>query len=385
MVIFIISCFKNNNTGKGGHFYSLLHVARELSEDYKIFVVGDFFPPVYKDQQKIVSFISSGRRKKILQAVHDIGVNKISIVHAFDKTAAGYGDYLSSRIKKPFVVTKAGGKPMPKSVLPFENMVVFQKEDLDNINSRLLSKPKKIALIPNRVPAPTYYGYNRKNPFASSSSQVLKILRIARYSNIYLESIIQAIGLHKKLLDEQLPSELVVIGAIQDESVFEYLVKNYKMQNVSFISSSDYTENAADFIVHSDIVVGTGRGFIEGMAHGKMVFFPVRGKSIPCFTNNENYEEAFYKNFSPRIVENNAINVDKAYSDFLKVLSCKRSEYSEFIKKKYLNDHSARVGAVRLEAFWKEVTNKNSLFKYYKRKIISVLVRIGYRVFRWTP
>ncbi|BBI65045.1 hypothetical protein HSBAA_63510 [Vreelandella sulfidaeris] len=68
---------------------------------------------------------------------------------------------------------------------------------------------------------------------------------------------------------------LAIVGYVEDEAVLleiEEIVKDCK--NIKLFVTPEYCIEASELIRYSDVVIGTGRSYMEGMSYGKFVFFP---------------------------------------------------------------------------------------------------------------
>src|SRR5690554_1874306 len=277
MVIFFIGCFKGINTGRGGHYYSLLTMAKSIGVQYQILVVGDFFPPAYQGVDN-VTFVKIKRfcsfdfsPKKYQQA------GCVSVVHAYDNSSAIFASKFSAYYNAPLVVTKPGGAPLRNYSVTFDHMVVFHGHDRDFLSKRKFFKPKNLALIPNRVFRQAITTNDRPSPFPSESQTAIKIIRVARIGSDNANSIIQSYHLFNRLEGVLGEGEvyLSIVGYIEDMQVYERLKHKVKPSPyVGFYTSPDYYKNASELLVHADVVVGSGRSFMEGMLYDKFVFFP---------------------------------------------------------------------------------------------------------------
>lgn len=378
MVIFFIGCFKDINTGRGGHYYSLLTMAESIGVPYQIFVVGDFFPPAYEGRNNL-EFINLGRFSAYKFKPGEIDcVESCAVVHAYDSSSAVFASKFAAYFKVPLVVTKAGGNPLGINSVVFDNMVVFHRHDIDLLRQRKCFKPKNLALIPNRVAGKAREVVNRASPFPKESQDAIKILRVARVGRAYADSILQAYQLFNKL-EDLLGKDRVflsVVGYVQDEDVIESLKSKMRCSpNVNFYNTPEYYKNASELIAYADIIVGAGRSFMEGMLYNKFVFFPVAGSSLPCFSNPDSYNKAFYKNFSPRVSLADGIDPEKSFDDFLNVMRdpAETRRYFAWSRSVFRENHDVKVGADKLHEFYKHVNDSNvSHFKYMKYYFWSV-------------
>lgn len=385
MVVFFIGCFSGINTGNGGHYYSLLNLAKEIPILYKIVVVGDFFPDVYKNKENVDFIKISVNEVKKFNPKKNLMSFEPSIIHAYDNNSAIFANKIAAEFKIPLVVTKPGGSALKVYSPVYKNMIVFHGEDFELLSKRLLTKPKKLALIANRVSVPSELAKNKRlNPFEGSSDDCIKILRISRIGKAYRDSIKQSIALLNRIQIKYGSDNvfLAIVGHVEDEAVLfeiEELVKDYK--NIKLFVTPEYCIEAAELIQYSDVVIGTGRSFMEGMSYGKFVFFPLKGSDIPCFTTEKNYNISFYKNFSPRLSIHDGIDSEKALNVFFNYLDDKENSsfYKEWVIELFNKNHEVKIGASKLIDFYNDLTPETNV-SFYKQnawfrfeKIISFM------------
>jgi hypothetical protein len=129
-------------------------------------------------------------------------------------------------------------------------------------------------------------------------------LRISRLGKYYQKSAEQLIRFVKKLRSENINSCVIFVGKIESLEVYEEL-KILGKDFVFFFTSDEYTSDAKELIDVSDAVLGTGRSFMEASSKGKILFAPSLDAEIPVLINKDNFEDAFFFNFSERISFNN--------------------------------------------------------------------------------
>lgn len=359
MIHFFIGCFEGVNTGKGGHYYSLLALKDSIDCDGVIIVLGDFFPEAYSDRSDVI-FIKASRLE--LPFLRDyLSDEKLlpQLIHAFDINSAAYAARVSVKHDVPLVVTKPGGPKQASYYLPYRNQIVFHKEDFFDFKSRAF-KPEKLSIIPHRVFKPKVNN-SRLNPFSEfKDCDAVKVICITRIGRYYEMKIKQAINLYKKMEEAGFKSVLAVVGTVEDESVLDELIKISSSHKVSFKTTYDFTHQASELLHFSDVVVGGGRSFMEAFSLGKPTFFPVQGTDIPCFAQPKNIKYAAEKNFSERLQSSSYVNVDFAFKEFMCVLMNDKSWYSEWSESYFDENFSAKNGSIKHVAFYKSAITPES-------------------------
>ena len=283
---------ESGGLGAGGHYNSLSIICNELSKynNTRIVLLGNGQSKIIESNKHFLCKIDKriDLKRKIIELNPDI-------VHCFDTNSLLY--LLSTRIFRnlPKIVLSKCGGPNPNNkyywfadaIINFslENHYWFKK------NSRYHNSA--IHLIPNRIERPD-------DVLIKTNSTELKILRVSRIGAYYKKTLFSTIEL-AEVLSEKYSIKLQIVGVVQDISTFKELEE--RLQSVGF-SFELITDNRAFFgssyIPDSDIVVGTGRSFMEAMSFGKIVLSPAMNSRFPVLVSDDNFLELFEKNFSER-------------------------------------------------------------------------------------
>jgi glycosyltransferase involved in cell wall biosynthesis len=228
------------------------------------------------------------------------------------------------------VLTKCGG-PNPKFYYPkSKNLITYSEENFRYFKSKKKYKKSNIYLIPNRV---TYSKQDEERIGELNSTYRLGgydyvFLRIARIGNAYKKTIKQLLNLHEKLAKDFRCCTLI-IGSIEDETVYKDLKKN-QQEHVHFITENKYTIKANELIDVADVVLGTGRSFMEAAIQKKLMLATIANSDYPILVNEDNFKQLSGFNFSPRAIINDS-NEQKTLSAIQNVLSAK-NQYKEFVQ-----------------------------------------------------
>lgn len=381
MILFFISCFENINTGAGGHYYSLLQMHKALQRPSKIVVFGDFVPQVYESED--VEFIKATKRDLMSADTRRLwSLGKVECVHFYDIDVALIASKVAAAMKVPLVCTKPGGPPIKPWSLSFKNQIVFHPFDYQYFKNRGPLAPAKLCQIANRVSWPKVAQNERISPFADADEGCVKILRIARIGNAYRQSMLQSIQLADKLHREYGPVHLALVGKIEDPQVYDNIEQLVRERDyVSLHTAKEFTLNAAELIPFADVVVGTGRGLIEGLSFGKPLFFPVMSESLPCFLTEASYDQAFYHNFSERVPRSEVVDPQARFDDFMALLRTQSLALaSELSLKLFERDHLISVGAERLQKFYSELDRceraQDFYLKYAHSRVLNAMKKI---------
>lgn len=316
----IIYMIHNVGLGKGGHYYSLLETARQVArhESVKIISIGNAPSPVLSLYEGTYNHIVQRfLGLTIIEITNYIKREKPSIIHAFDIESFLFARLASFFTKTPVVLTRCGGAN-PIRYYPYnDEIILYSKENQYFLEKKSKYRKANLSLIPNRVSI-KYQDENRIQELrALLSEDSLIMLRIARISHAYEKSILQSILLVNKLNEASCKVQLVIVGMIQDDSVYENIIK-YKSENIIFVTNDRYTINSSQLIDIADIVVGTGRGFMEAALLNKIMLASNSNLDIPILVTKQRALSVFSKNFSQRYIAN--INTDDAFSELTKLI-----------------------------------------------------------------
>lgn len=333
--------------GKGGHFHSLNTIANELGKEHEVTILNVGFQVSESLEGKYykVSFIKyTGynflstyvRLKNIVKNIQP------EVIHAFDVESFAFSRLLSKSLKQPSYLNKCGG-PNPKLYFPKPNvLVLFSLENqtfFDNNNR--YNKVNKV-LIPNRV-KPVFSNFHRINKFYEkhNNDEAIKILRIARIGHHYKQSILQGVNLIEFLLNNGFNVKLIIVGTVQNVEILDqikkYINKKELLKKVIIETSDEFTFKASEILNIGDIIIGTGRNFMEAASLNKLLLVPYKNDKFPLLVHDKNFRQVFKTNFSPRtcIEDYNILNNLKAIQNEIKQKCVNSNSLSWF--NKYFN------------------------------------------------
>jgi glycosyltransferase involved in cell wall biosynthesis len=331
--------------GKGGHFHSLNTIANAIGETENVHVVNlGVKPSEVLDQTNYnLSFINFNgynflsvlfRIKKLIRQLEP------DVIHAFDVHSFAFSRLLSKSRKQASFLNKCGG-PNPKKYFPVsDNLVLFSKENKAYFEKKERYNYTKLTLIPNRV-RPVKLDRSRIEAFYAKHGKAdLSLLRIARIGKHYHKSISQAINLISWLKAKGCNVRLIVIGTIQSETNYNAIVEAVKSKglekDVIIETSDEFTYNASEMLDIGDVIIGTGRNFMEASSLNKMLLVPYKDSDYPLLVTDNNFEAIFATNFSPRTQVtdfNEQDNLDSIY----KALKSKEESTSKLWFEAYFN------------------------------------------------
>lgn len=365
----IVYFITTNDFGVGGHFYSLAETAFQLSKHESVFIVsiGSKPSPILKSQFK--DNYHNITKKGIFAIVKELlrmdVIKNGDLFHAFDIHAFYFAKLVSLKKKTPLLLTRCGG-PNPR-YFPFnEHIVLYSYENREYLASQNKFKNSNFYVIPNRVRPPLQDTKAIAELRHALKKQHPVILRIARVSPLHEQSIQQSITLVKKLNAAGLSYQLVIIGVIQNQEIFERL-KLLEDDNVSFITEGKYTTQASRLLDVADIVIGTGRSFMEAAIIGKKVLVPTRNLSIPEFVSEGNIDIISKLNFSPRY--SSKLNDNQAFEDILMGHSDVHNFVQEYAKRHF---DSERIYSLHAPVY------KDVLSSKYGFYIFDFLIHTAY-------
>lgn len=295
--------------GKGGHFHSLNTIANAVGSIENVHVVNIGFKPsdVLDKVNYEYSFVgfngynflsTYSKIKKLIKQLQP------DAIHAFDVESFAFSRLFSGSRKQASFLNKCGG-PNPKKYFPIANqLVLFSKENQAYFQSNTRYMHTNLTLIPNRVKS-VHIDDSRVELFYKTYGKTeLSLLRIARIGKHYYKSISQAINLVDWLKSKGLNIRLIVIGTIQSEDIYKSILRDIKSKQLEddvIIDTSDsFTHNASELLDVGDIIIGTGRNFMEASSLNKMLLVPYKDSDYPLLVTNANFDAIFSTNFSPR-------------------------------------------------------------------------------------
>lgn len=341
IIAYFISSQNKKNSGIGGHYYSLIATANAMSKTNEVFVVhiGVIDSLALENSDlKVYSYktnspLSIKTYFSVLKLIKEL---KPDVLHSFDSRAYFWVRLLSKKTKIPSILTRCGGK-VPLDYFPYApQLVLYSKENLHYFRSKKKLKETDIYFIPNRVFSflTNQDKINNIKQLYGLNAYEFVFLRITRIGKTYSSSTHQLINLVKQLRVDGHNVCLLLVGKVEDVSIKNYLVAI--ADNVIIIDNPFYTVNAKEIIEVADIVLGTGRGFMEAASKGSVMLAPCKNRKYPIVVNNNNFERIFHYNFSERYDEK-ALTNEKIYEEIQELLKSKkkRDAHRLFIKKKY--------------------------------------------------
>ena len=335
----------NISHGKGGHFYSLKTTIDSLKNDINPYtvVIGHKPSPIFpEDENNFFTEFNGFNYINVFNKLNEILKKKnIDLLHAFDIHAYLFARLINLSNKLPMILTKCGG-PNLKYTPYANNFILYSQENYDFLIKQKKFNCTKFKIIPNRV-FPAIVNKNRINEFLVKNviinNDKFKILRISRFVKAYEISMIQAINLHNFLSKNGIKTELIILGEIQDENIYNNILSLTKDEkSIYLITDKNYTKNASDFIPIADAVVGTGRGVMEALSYKKFVFTPIEQYHLPILIDENNFKNLLSTNFSPR---NDLKEFDiKTYlKDLPTLVQNINKEPYQFFAKKYFDNY----------------------------------------------
>ena len=295
--------------GKGGHFHSLNTIANAIGSAQKVHIINIGFKPsdVLDKMNYEFTFVNFNgynfistfiKIKKLIKQLQP------DAIHAFDVESFAFSRLFSKSSKQASFLNKCGGSN-PKKYFPIpDQLVLFSEENKSYFETNRRYKNTSLTLIPNRV-KPVYIDRSRIELFYNTYGKTeISLLRIARIGKHYHKSIIQAINLVEWLKSKSLTIRLVVIGTIQSDVIYNSIlddIKSKQLENDVIIDTSDkFTHNASELLDIGDVIIGTGRNFMEASSLNKMLLVPYKNSDYPLLVTDSNFDAIFSTNFSPR-------------------------------------------------------------------------------------
>ena len=350
MIGYIVACFKHNNTGKGGHYYTALSIFQEIQNHRKAYLVvmGDQRPTAIDFTHQGIYFIRTSRwikHQDVTKLLHFAQENHIAVLHSFDTYAFLFCRLVGSHSGMRVVSTKCGG---PKPILHYYPGIcpdtVFSPEDQVYFNTRAsMFKVSPPVLIPNRVKALTKHAPSpglKKLPVPSNPGSI-KIIRIARIYRAYEQSIFQAIRLTEALRLRGLSVTLYIVGYIQDKNVYGRVQKAIGSSDF-LLTHEDYTTRASRHLEDVDVVVASGRGVMEAGISGKIILCSAKNAVHPYLLDVSSFPFFFPYNFSSRAVKPD-ISENRNLENLVKLLTDRKETARYRRNMEMINDRFFKI------------------------------------------
>lgn len=311
MIVYLISNVQGINTGRGGHYYSLKQMANAVSEyeETIIITVGTKQSPVFDNVKNsyFVPYDLINNKKtidNIINLLTEIGsVNRITAVHAYDFISLYVGLTIAKKVSANFVHTKCGGAT-PKSFYPiFNKLILFHEADRAYFEKHC-TEENNIYVIPNRVNSVLYNTLRSEQVATIRDNDKFNIIKIGRIGKSYYKTLKSSINLAAGLQDLGLPVQLIFVGYLESRAVLDSLQRlaEEKKVTLNVYTGKIYTNQASELLWAADAVVGNGRGAMEALSLGKVLFFSAKDSDNPYLFTQETAFYAAYENFSERVV-----------------------------------------------------------------------------------
>lgn len=302
---YVISAVSTDNTGMGGHYRSALILAEAMASEgiaVEIVTLGDIFPAPFKDATVNVTHIDfRPARSYYARVMSALKLFEPTHIHAFDNKSYFFARLAARTMDRPVFLTKPGG-PNRRTFFPYcKDIIGFSEENIAFLKKKKNLRNSTFHYLPNRVTAPVHDEAKvaaLRSRLGISSDDVV-VLRICRIGNYYKQSIAQTYGLTERLRRSGIKARALIIGFIQDQEIFDEIAGEVGIPK-DIVTDPLFTERASDLLHVGDIVIGTGRSFMEAAMQGRLCATPLIGQSSPCLVDPENFEQLAETNFSER-------------------------------------------------------------------------------------
>lgn len=298
-ILFVITVLGH---GRGGHFFSLDHIAGEIAkqDNVKIISIGTGFSDVLSNNPYFLKHVPFNGLSliKLNREMRQVAKEyEPDIIHCFDTKCYGVLTCLPALSKYPFVLNKCGGGN-PAIYPKVENLIVFSKENKKRFEEQSKYKNSKIHLIPNRVSRLAI----KEDPSCQKDQSHFTFVEINRINQAYKKGMLDSIELVKHLQSQNRPVKLIIIGVVEDAIFYDKLKTCTQKEGVpvTFLTEHRFTVKASNYLYLADAVIGIGRGLMEAASLGVPLLTPASNYNYPVLVDASNYEGFFETNFSPR-------------------------------------------------------------------------------------
>lgn len=288
----------------GGHARSLETTAAALSAKHDCFVVvvGPYPSPIFAAsglRTHHVHFTGWNLAAALYRAYRIVSEERPDVLHLFDARIDLFARALSLWTRIPMIFTKCGG-PAPGRYFPWHgDLIVYSREDVAWFSGNPKYADTRIHHLPNRLAPfdcdPALVDALR----AQLETGVPILLRIARFCGHYEKSMAQGIALVKRLNAEGVACQFAIVGTVQDQESYARIAAQAN-EHVHFFTEPRFTADAKALLDAADLVIGTGRGFMEAASRSRILLTPLADGEIPLLVTRDAFESVFATNFSPR-------------------------------------------------------------------------------------
>lgn len=360
-VLYVISSWGH---GRGGHFYSLKTIRDTMPFESAIINIGALPSPVFEEDAEVHFFdVTSGIVAALRQVFGFARDGNYTHLHSFDYSSFLFASLVSVVCRIPHVHTKPGG-PSPRRYHPFvKYLTLFTQEDYDYFSKRKYLGIDVLTVISNRVDT-FEFDENLIREIKKQSNGALILLRIARISKPYERSIRQTLALSRVLESSGVKIVPVIVGAIQDQNVYDSLKLEMQEAGAIVLIDDQHTLNAKKLLSCADFVVGTGRSFMEAAFVSPILLAPSKSGEFPVLIREDNYEEFKHSNFTGRGQVDPVDDVSDSVAEIINN-PANRVNYNRFVQRIWSDDFSVAGAVVKYQKVYHSATNPNNPIRVF--------------------
>lgn len=337
-ITYIISSFQGAHSGTGGHYYSCLRTAEYFSKfgSAQIINVGNFPATALNGSSVEINYVACGAADLVtfLPRLNAAIRPTCDVVHAFDVPAALPARLLAAMRGIPWVLTKAGmGDFAYHPIAP--EIIIFAEENRLWFDERRRFSRSQIHCIPNREAAVRNVSTIANDTVGKAGAWLdkkdrLTLIVICTLRPEKATQIAQAVNLHRFLLSRDIKNRLAIVGR-GNRAVAEEIVGG-ESRHIAIFSDPDSTTMASKHLPKADIAVAAGRGTIEALMEGRIVFVASDASPMPVLLTQETFTHMAYHNFSRR--HQATTSIEALERDFLPLLrdEVARSTFTEKLR-----------------------------------------------------
>ena len=379
----------------GGHFKSAQALAKGLhakGHQVFIFVQGNddrlcsefekVHVMVFRYREGIADQIPNGKFRTLFrtfsltrQLIKLIKRNQIDTLHCQDSGFIRYAYLAGCLIKKKLVCTQAGGEFI-NHLHPLESPLIVYSEELQEAYGKLNIpfRPREVVYLRERIDMDLYHPGEKDRTLLNAhnipldATVFLMIIRLHIDKKPWIDAFFR---LADSLIFDGSPLRFVLMGegdlyenvVVQAEH-FNVLHDERKILPLGGIPDACQVRR---WILTSDILVGNGRGPIEGMACGRAAMVAGERGELELITT-DNIEKAAHWNFSGRHFRGQSLDSggEKLHLGAVEIANAAISG-QEYVRKNY----DAYVGAEKLEAVYQK-TQPCRLMQYVRWEIFRI-------------
>ena len=286
--------------GQGGHINSLLNLSASFSNEHThilIAVTGEKAKYFRLGGMKVIEHRRFSELSFTIAGAREILSRGVDTIHAHDYRSLKIAVYLQIIFGVKLIFTKAGGKPLQTMLPSLGKFIVYSHELLSAYAGSKLLGGNDINLIRERISMRLGELQRTSELKACCIYDVLVAMRMTQAKMPMMRALIQELTLveNKENLTVAIAGDGPCLENVKSD--FHEMLPDVK---VLFLGQINDLSKMSEIYGNTNLVVGHGRGLIEGILHLKPPFLLNFEGDGSCLVEEENIVKISHYNFSGR-------------------------------------------------------------------------------------